>query len=146
MLIKKRGQSILEIIIAVSILVIIATSAVIAMLGSFTTTTLGQQQTQATQLSSQGLSAIESLANQDFNNLINGTYGLGNSSGNWELLSEPEIINSYTRTITIENGPVPESKQILSTVKWKTGLVKENKVELTTVLTNWQVGKRSQIQ
>lgn len=146
MLIKhEAGQSILEIIMAVAILVILASSAVITLLGSFTTTTLGQQQTRATFLASQGLAAVESLANQDFLNLANGIYGLENNNNSWQLISESAPIEDlYTRSVTIQDGPITDSKQVISVVKWKTGLVKENQVELRAVFTNWQEGKRSE--
>lgn len=142
---KIKGQSILEVIVAVSLLVIMASSAIITMLGSFTITTLSKQQTRATQLASEALSASESIANQNFELLTNGTYGLDQSTGVWTLSQEPEIIDSlFTRTITISDIPFLNTKQILSVVTWKTSPIKENKVELDAHLTNWQVGKRSE--
>lgn len=151
--IKNNGQSIVEIIVAVSILIIIASSTVIAVLGSFTTIRLAKEQTQATYFASEGLEAVKSIKNQDWNNMINGDHGVSSASGKWAFSGVFDVSGKYTRTITVsdiyrQNGDIVQSggtldrdtKKIVSSIKWDFTPGSKNTVILLGYTTNWQMG------
>jgi type II secretory pathway pseudopilin PulG len=164
MLIPKKkllnsGQSVIEVIVAVSILVIIASSVVASLLGSFSATRLAEEENQAINLAKEGLDAASSIRNQDWQNLIPGSYGLKNTSGYWELATLPDLNynHKFTRTIAIAevkrdgSGQVvdlggsndPDTRKITATVNWNFTAGRHNKVTLTSYLTDWQAGKKT---
>jgi len=157
---SKSGQSIIEIIVAVSILIIIAATSVSAILGSFSTTRLAEEETQAALIAVEGLEAVQSIRNQDWSNLATGTYGLSNSGSLWSFSgsSDTDSSNKFTRTITISDiqrdfinsGDIVDSdgtldletKKITSTVVWDFTSARQNTVEMTSLLTHWQLSRK----
>jgi len=151
------GQSLIEVIIAVSLLVIFATGAVVAVLGSFVASRLAEEETQAAYLATEGLEAVKSIRDQNWNGLTNNNHGLSNANGFWEFLGESDMDTSekYTRVITISdverdtNGDIvqsggtidPDTKKAVAEVSWHflpSGL---SSVVETIYLTNWQAGR-----
>ncbi len=137
--IKNSGQSILEIIIAMGIMIIIVGSTVSALVGSFSVTRLGEEETKATLIASEGLSAVESIRNRSWGSLPDGNWGLENQSGIWQLsgTSDTDPTAKYTRVIniaTIDN----DRKNITSTVSWNFTPARQNQIVLTSSLTNWR--------
>ena len=140
---KIRGQSIVEVIIAVSIFLIIAGSSVITVIGSLSASRLAEEETIATTYAVEGLEAVESIRNRDWDNLTDGTYGLNKSLGLWELDGSSETLGRYTRVIQVDTvqrdgTPDPNAKLVTSTVGWDFSPTRANSVELVTYKTNWQ--------
>jgi len=155
---SNKGQSIIEVIVAMAIFIIIASSSVIAVLGSFSTTRLAEEETQAALFATEGLEAAQSIRNQDWDNLTTGDHGLVNASSIWAFSGtsdDPNGSDKFTRTIAVadverdESGDVVESdgtvdedtKKITATITWNFTPTRENTVEMVTYLTNWQKGK-----
>jgi len=151
---SQAGLSIIEIIIAVSLFVIISASSVGAILGSFSTSRLGEEQNQANFLALQGIEAVTSLRNQDWANMSNGTFGLNYSGDSWTLsgTSDSDPSGKFIRSITISDvsrdgnndivntgGTVDsETKKVVSTVIWDFTPTRNNSVTQEAYLTNWQ--------
>lgn len=150
----RSGQSIVEVIIAISILVIIGSSSIIAVLGSFSTTRLSKEQTRATYLAEEGIEAVKSIKNQGWENLVNGEYGVSSESGKWAFAGNFDVSGKYTRKVKVSdvyriNGEIsksegeidPDTKKITSSVSWNFSPTRENNVSLIEYLTNWQESK-----
>lgn len=149
-----KGQSLLEIIVAVSVVILIAASTVSVVLGSFSSTRLAQEETDASLIAFEGMEAVQSIRNRGWINIVDGQYGLDASTGQWEFsgTSDVDPAGKYTRVITISdvkrdlsgdivsgNGIVDtETKQITTDVTWDFTPTRQNKVEYVTYLTNWQ--------
>lgn len=152
---KKQGQSVIEVIIAVSLFVIITVSSVVTLLGSFSTTRLASEETQATYYAVEGLEAVQSIRNQNWDNLMNGDYGLSSSGNVWSFSGASDVNGKFTRVISISDverdgsgnivssgGTVdPEIKNIVSTITWSFTPSRNNTVSSTTYLTNWQISR-----
>ena len=153
----KPGSSIIEIIIALGIFIIIAASSVVIILGSFSTTRLAKEKIKATLIAQEGLEAVQSIRNQDWANLVTGTYGLEESTGIWGFASNPDIDSSgkFIRQIIVSDverdinqeivssgGTIDEdSRKATVTVNWSFTPSRQIEVTLETYLTNWQLGK-----
>lgn len=155
----EQGQSIIEFIIAVAILAIIAGSTVTVILGAFSTTRLAEEETQATFFATEGIEAVQSIRNQNWDGLVNGDpHGLTKSGGIWTFFGtsdDPDGTGKFTRTIAIadvqrnsegkivESGGTvdPDSKKVTSTITWDFTPSRQNEVELTVYLTNWQLAR-----
>ncbi|MDH5533906.1 MAG: hypothetical protein OEX81_05795 [Candidatus Pacebacteria bacterium] len=151
---QQAGLSVIEIIIATAIFIIMASSSMATILGSFSTSRLGSERAQADFLAIEGVEAIESIRNQNWTNLSNGTYGLTQTAGVWSLSGTPDSDPSgkFTRTITISdverdgNGDIiasggtvdVETKLITSTINWNFTPTRSNSIQKELYLTNWQ--------
>lgn len=149
-----KGQSIIEVIVAVSIMMIIAASAVVAILSSFSSTRLAEEETQAAWLAAQGLEAVQSIRNQSWSSLTNGNHGLVPSGSLWIFSGTTDVDTSgkFTRVINIADvqrnssgnivtsgGTVDaESKRVKATVTWNFTPARSNSVDMTMYLTDWQ--------
>ncbi len=124
-------------------------------LGSFSTTRLAEEETQASFLATQGLEAVQSMRNQDWQNIIPGLYGLDQSSGFWIFSGTSDVDDSgkFTRSILIEEvqrdgnqdivqtgGTIDdETYRITSRVVWNFTPSRQNTVEMSQYITNWQL-------
>lgn len=151
----KKGQSILEVIIAVSIIVIIAASSVTAVLGAFSSTRLAEEETQAALYAFEGMEAVQSIRNQGWGNLANGPHGLTNASGVWAFSGTSDIdpTGKFERVATLSdvrrnlsgdivtgNGLLDEDTKSLNVqVSWNFTPGRRNTVAYSTYITNWQI-------
>lgn len=149
---KELGFGIIEIIVAVAIFVIIAVTAVSTVVQTFSTNRLAKEETLASFFAQEGVEAVRSIKNQNWNNLSYGTFGLDNSSGKWQFLGSSDTNDKYTRQIVLsevyrnETGNVIESGGTLdddtykldSTVSWNFTPTRNNFVSFTAYLTNYE--------
>lgn len=149
------GFSVLEVLIAIALFVIIAASAIVAVLGSFGTTRLAEEETQAALLAAEGLEAVQSIRNQGFANLTNGPHGLSNTGGTWVFSGISDASGKFTRVVTVADvqrdgagnivasgGSVDaDTKKVTAAVTWNVRPTQMNTVDASTYLADWQTGK-----
>lgn len=151
------GQSVIEVIVAVSIMVIMASGTVIAILGSLSSSRLGKEESRATFLAAEGVEAVGSIRNQAWNNLVIGNHGLSHPEGNWVFSGTSDIDDSgkFTRVVSLnevfrdENGQIVdtggtmdlETIEVVVNVSWNYTPTRDNEVEITSYLTDWQLSK-----
>lgn len=148
-----NGQSVIEVIVAIAIFVIIAGSSVITILGSLSASRLAEEETQATFIATEGIEAVQSIRNQSWSNLVDGTYGLQLSSGFWEFAGVDDTTGKFTRFVSVSsverlNDDIvtsggttdDDTKLITSSVTWDFTSARTNTVETSQYMTNWQEG------
>ena len=103
----------------------------------------------------EGLEAAQSIRNQNWENLADGSYGLSESGGEWEFSGsedQPDDNQKYTRQITIspaqrnDNGDLvasggttdADTKLVVVSVAWDFVPTRNNEVVLSKYFTNWQ--------
>lgn len=150
------GQSLVEVIVAVAIFVIIAGSSVVAVLGSLSTSRLGEEETQATAYAVEGIEAVRSIRNKSWEDLTDGNHGLSGLGGAWTFLDTSEELDKFTRVVKIssvernENDEIVTSgvvvdldtKRVISQVSWDFTPARTNTVEVVSYLTNWQEARK----
>jgi len=141
----QKGQSLIEVILAVALFVIIVSSIVMAVLGSFSSTRLAEEETQASLLAYEGIEGTKSIRNQSYANLTNGDHGLSKTGNTWSFSGSSDVNGKYTRTVNVSDGSDSETKKIISTVSWSFTPTRNNNVVYTAYLTDWQKGKTSGI-
>lgn len=149
---NKKGQSLVEIIIALAIFSLVSLTVSAMALNGLSALRSGDDLSRATQLAHEALDATRSIRDQHWLNLVDGTYGLTTTNGFYEFDGASEIIDTFTRTITVESvqrdgsnnivelgGTIdPRTKRITSTVTWQ-GALTPRTVSATTYLTDWTV-------
>lgn len=152
---SEKGQTLLELVVAITVAVLVLGSLVFATITSLRNAQLAKNQAQATKLAQEGLEDIRTLRDRNGGIVYNGIniefsdlWGIGfscpgncyfffNSSG--VLISSASFENippNFKRQILIEGG-TSDSKQITAIVQWD-DLFGTHQSKLTTILRNTQ--------
>ncbi len=153
-----EGFGIIEIVIAVSIFVIIAVSAVSTVIGSFSTNRLGDEQTEATVFAEQGLEAAKSIKNRGWTTQFLATNcatacGIGTSGSAWAWAGTNNVSGKFTRVVQVQpvqrniSGDIvesggtndPDTRKIISTVNWNFSPTRNNSVVLTSYVSRFDM-------
>lgn len=133
---KNSGFSLVEIVLASGVLALLS----LIFLGILTygqeSTIRASQRDRAIFLAQEGLEAARSIRDQNFANLTSGNFGLS-VSGQWSLLSQPDVNDIFSRTITIADIN-SQTKQVTSKVQWKLAGASVVDVSFSTLFTDWR--------
>lgn len=140
--IKENGFSLVEVILAGSIFVMMATVLVGAIIYGQESTILSGKRAQAVFLAEEGLEAVRNIRDDDFNDLPDGVYGLQIVGGRWNIAGTSDTVGIFTRQITI-NTVNNQTKKITSTVTWQQNLPRPGSVSFETYLTYWMTRGQS---
>ena len=153
---NNTGQSIIEIVVALAIFVLIASSLAALIMGSFSLLTRSSEFIKAAALTEEGVEAVRGISNRAWNELIYNQSAVEIADNSWSLIGEgtEEQIGNFTRVInflpvyrdgagSIALGSEPGayadvmSKEIIVGVSWDIGGGSGNSVERNIYLTNW---------
>jgi type II secretory pathway component PulJ len=101
MLRNNRGETLVEILVAIGIFAVAGSTAIMMVFSAFQSGRLGGQETQAEAVLREGVEAIQTMSMGAFNAVESGTYGLSDAGGTWELSGTSDTDGVYTRTVTI---------------------------------------------
>ena len=135
------GFTLVEVLLASSLLIIVISGIVGAIFYGSESSIISSRRTQATQIAEQGLEAVRNIKDSDFqafNSLADGTYGIHQNAGQWQLLlNNPDIQNNYTRTVTLSTVNA-NTKQVNINVDWQQNLQRTGMFNLVGRLTDWR--------
>lgn len=138
---NNKGQSLIELIVAVGIFVAIVGGSVFLIIDSFVSSRLTKEITQAVFLAEEGMEAVRSIRDNSWDELSAGSYGLAVSGNTWIFQGSQEDISSQLqegiRKIIIEDV-APDRKKIISQISWQFAGARSKEVQSVTYLTNWQ--------
>jgi Tfp pilus assembly protein PilV len=117
----ENGQSSLEVLIALTILVLAISAAIIVGFGNQSATVDIQLNNRAVYLARQELETLRANARQDFSLVASST-------------SQDGV---YTKEITV-NDIGTYSKEVTAKLTWQVGLVRTKELTLSTVITDWR--------
>lgn len=150
-----NGSTVVEIAIAAAIFLSVATTSGAALSGVLSATRRAQEQSFATTYATQGVEAVYSMASVSWEDLVIGTYGVVESSGQWDFVADHDMDGSgkFRREVTISEvqrdglGDIVESGGtvdndtfgITSRVVWEHIEGRESQIEISAIVTNWHV-------
>lgn len=135
---QQFGFSLLELIIAMSVFVLLASVISTLVYTSYSTTQQAGDFIDAELFAQEGIEAARSIRDEDWGNLTSGDHGLLQQGGKWTFSGSGEFINNkYLRVITVSDVTTT-TRDVLSTVTWQ-GINKSasSSIVLTTQLTDW---------
>jgi len=136
-----KGQSLLELIVAIGIFTIVISGLIFFLLNSYIAGRLASEMTKANFLAEEGLEAVRSIRDNNWQNLIAGNYGLAISGSHWIFQGTEEDISNELRggirQISIENIN-SNRKKVISRINWQFSEGRTEEVRLVSYLTNWQ--------
>ncbi|MBP7831817.1 MAG: fibronectin type III domain-containing protein [Candidatus Pacebacteria bacterium] len=134
----KKGFSIIEVILAGSILALIVFGIVSAWLYGQHALVKSGDTGRGVAIASEGIEIMRNLRDFDFGILQDGTYALSNNGSGWILVpNDKETIGAYKRYLTIASDGISK-RNITSTVEWTNVDGSPGIISSNTVLTNWQ--------
>jgi hypothetical protein len=137
----KRGQSLVELIVAMGVFVVIVSGLAFFIFDSFFASRLSYDLIKANLLAEEGVEAARSIRDNGFSSLIAGSHGLSISGNHWIFQGAEEDINSQLnngkRVVLIEDID-SNRKKITSTVTWNFTESRPEEIKLISYLTNWQ--------
>jgi len=134
---NRSGFSVVEVVVASAAFALLVTSLVGAILYFNKAVKRAGATTKAVFLVEEGLEATRNIRDENFSNLIDGTYGLSKAGGEWNFSGSSDITDIFTRQVEISTVDV-NTKLIDSEVTWNQGQMPPGSVSLSTYLTYWQ--------
>ena len=134
--INQAGFTLIEIVIASSILALLVTTFVGALVYAQQVQKRAGVKERAVFLAEEGLEVVRNIRDESFENLEDGDHGLNINGGTWEFSGVDDVVDIYTRQLVIATID-DETREVSSTVTWS-GAAGEQEVVLITYLTNWR--------
>src|SRR3989304_1284081 len=137
--------AIVEVIVAMGLFAIVVSGGVGAAVKAFSVNRLGEEESYAHFLASEGIEAARAIAARNYYDIANGSYGLDDSTGQWEFSGSSNNFGSkFTRTVVVSDvlrdidGDIVESggsvdlftKRIAVEVGWNFSPARHNDVGL----------------
>ena len=137
---EESGQSLIELLIAMSIFVVAVSAVAFLILDVYLSDKVGREKTMATFLAQEGMEAARAIRDNNWDNLINGEHGLTVSLNKWIFQGNQEDVSNYleegVRKIIIEEID-GNRKKVTSQVIWELTKTRSGQISLITYLTNW---------
>lgn len=142
----------IEMLAVIAILAITLTALLGLITFSLGVQGLARQTTQANNLAQEAMEAVRSIRNNvNWDQITYGSHGLTKTTSFWSFSGTENIINGFTRTVSVtsvhrdasdnivESGGTldTDSKKITVTVSWEERS-RSHSIKLVTYLTNWK--------
>jgi prepilin-type N-terminal cleavage/methylation domain-containing protein len=139
---KNRGFSLLELVIAIAIFAFGSFAMGAMLIDSSVSTNISIERTEALFYAKEGLEAVRSIRDNDWNTvsaLTDGNHGITISSSTWNFNNVADTLNTkFTRTIYISASSTASFlKNVAVTVDWPLQSGKLATTTLNTIVTNW---------
>ena len=128
-------MSLVEVIVSAALILLLATLFITAMVSGEEGAITSGTRTRAGFLAEEGLEAARNIRDESFANLIDGSYGIGQSGGTWALVGASDTQDIFTRTVSIQTISAI-SKSATSTVTWQQNGQRAGSVSVNTRLTD----------
>ncbi len=151
----RKAFSVVEVVLATALFAVFSTGVTVAVLSGLNLNRSGLEQIVASQYAVEGMEAVRSIKNQNFNNLTSGNWAVATTSGQWALVTpgpDNTVFDKYTRGISISDvsrdgagnivetgNPDSDTKKVTVTVSWYANSVRSLSSVLTTYMTNWRL-------
>lgn len=135
---SRKGQSLVEAIAAIAMVALVATALVGLSVGALRTSTISRNRSRAVSYAQEGMEAIRSIRDRNYNELPTGTgsYKLFWAGDHWEAQLGTEILGGFNRSFTVSQVGTGKLWIKLS-VQWKDSLGDQS-VVLNSYLTDWR--------
>ncbi len=131
------GQMLVEVLIALALFVIIITSVITIFFNGQLSAVDNSKVREASSISRNGIEAVRFIRDANWENMLDGQYGLEFSGGQWQFNGTSDVVGEYTRTISISTEE-ENVKKIVSQVTWEDGRLGQQEVKLATFLSDWK--------
>ena len=156
-LLRHNGQSTVEALLAVAVLLLLAAGIATLTIGSREGQLRAQNESAAMALAREGIDAVRSIRDRDWSALVPGTYGLSDASGLWQFSGISETSGKFTRAVAVNqiardtfctdpgSGATddPDARAILVNVSWQEPAENLRTVIAENEFTRWRAPGQS---
>jgi len=140
---NKKGLSIVELLIAITVFGMVAAAIIILILNVYSNIQQNKEESLAIFLAEEGLEAARAVRDNDWDVLTIGEHGLIISGNNWVFQGTEEDISDRLRQgerkiIVQDIDSDPDKRKVTSQITWEISETQSRNVSLITYLTNWQ--------
>ncbi len=137
----QKGQSFIELLVAMGIFVLTSTAAILLFFGGQSLSIDSINAQSALDYASEGMEAVRSIKEQGdlgWTQLTDGEHGLVYSAGQWQLSGTQDTEDKFTRTVTVTTLSA-DTKEITTEIDWQTDPLRPQQIQLVMKLTNWEI-------
>lgn len=134
---SQGGVTLVEIVVAIAALGIIFATLGSTIIFGIRNSKFSGERDRATFIANEGIEAVRNIRDNDFSNLIDGTYGLSIVGNEWVLTGSQDVVDEFTRTVDISSIDA-STKEVVTTVSWDQVSARPGSVSATTHLSYWQ--------
>lgn len=134
---NKNGFSLVEVLLSGALFAILAMVLLGGLIYGQEGTLTGGKTTRATLLAEEGLEAVRNIRDNNFSNLVDGTYGLAISGGKWTLSGASDLTDIFTRNVVISTIDT-DRKNVVANVTWQQNAQRSGSVSLASRLMYWR--------
>lgn len=133
---SRSGQSLVDILIGLALITLGIGFATILVFGGQSVLVDRVNETEARELARAGLNGATLIVKKNWENTIDGNYGIIFDNGKWIFSGTSTKTGIYTIKISVKTLSIDE-KEIKSTVSWEADPQRTLTVEFVTLVTNW---------
>lgn len=134
----RKGQSLVEAVVAIGISLVVITGLVVLAVGAVRTATLSKNRSLAVQYAQEGMEALRSIRDRNYNALPSpgGPYRVVWTGSEWDTLPNEEELGMFKRSFQVSE-PTSGKLQFDLSVTW-TDSAGAHSVDLSTYLADWR--------
>ncbi|MEK7624568.1 MAG: hypothetical protein AAB404_02535 [Patescibacteria group bacterium] len=136
-LIGNKGQTLVEALVAIGIFLISINAIIFLIFAAQSISGDTKINQKAINYATEGIEAIRSIRNRDWDELTDGEHGLVFSGNQWNFSGVSDQKENLNRKITI-TAQANDIKNIKSLITWQTETSRPQKIELVAIITNKQ--------
>lgn len=130
-----KGFSLIEVILSLSVLAIITTIYMTSILDNEENIFLNTKRNTANNLAKEGIESVTNIRDNNFTNLIDGSYGLSEINNQVSLIPNEDIKNNYTRKIIVSSIN-PKLKKIEVVISWQENERRNSNITIVSYLSD----------
>ncbi len=135
----RAAQTVIEIVIAISVLTLVFSGAALVLFSNTTILTDKKLASEAEGYAAEGLEAAKTIGKRDWTALINGDHGLVLENNEWRFSTSTDTWGKFTRVINVSSTQNDEIKTVQSSVAWTQGPTPRNlQISMVLKLTDWE--------
>lgn len=132
-----KGQSLVEIIVALGIFAIALGVTFGLLLSQFTSLEVTRSSLRAIARAEEGLEAARSIRDRGWASLEVGDHGLALSADQWVFQGTSDVEDSVSRMVTVASRSANE-REVTVTTTWTPKLLRPRTITLRSILSNWR--------
>jgi len=142
-MLMQKGQSVIEILVAMGIFVLVSNAAVLLFFGGQSLSLDSMNAQFALDYAAEGMEVTQSIRERSWDELTDGDYGLVFNAGEnkWELSGTDDSKKIFTRKVTIVTLS-ENTKKITTEIAWQTDPLRPQTITLVEQFINWEVAQQ----